>query len=1079
MERVAAAYAKLLDAFRTPTAADRGKPFWAWNGLLDREELIRQINVFHEMGFGGFFMHARTGLETEYLGEEWMAYIRACALEAERLGMEAWLYDEDRWPSGSGGGLVTEEEAFRSRYLTLAVNPEEGLLWEDAVVAAFAGKVQGSVCHDYRPLARGSEPCLEVGESLLVFSVALSQLDSFYNGYTYLDTLNPEATRRFLALTHERYRQACGDLFGTAIKGIFTDEPHRGAVMSQYGTVPNPLWSVPWTDQLPDRFAQAFGYDVRTVLPELFLRMGDSPVSRVKWQFIELLQQLFIEGYAKPIQAWCHDNRLQLTGHVWEENSLASQTAMSGSVMRFYEHMDVPGIDVLTASRRYSWVAKQAVSVARQLGKKQLLSEMYGATGWQLPLAGHKAVGDWQAQLGINVRCLHHAWYTMAGEAKRDYPGSISGQAGWYKDYHQLETYFARLGTIMSHGEPDCALLVIHPVESVWAQFYPGWISLLAAQDSAIEQLEQAFANTCTWLLEAGIDFDYGDEEMLGRLCQLERSESGSVQVKVGSMAYRAVLVAGLVTIRASTLAILQQFVAAGGQVIFAGTPPAYVDACPSEELARLASAVSAGPLTRQWLSAACAAYAPGIQITDAGNDEPITDIIVQSRVDGAERWYILLNTNRERTYEKVNIRIKCEAAEEWLCVTGERRQLLYRRDNGELAITACFPVGKERVYRTFSDAGSAAMPTPGEVLLPPQLPTIDSLPVKLHGPFPYKLNEPNVCVLDRISYRLGAEGWSDEMDVLHADQLLRRRLELPQRGGNMIQPWYARKFLDYVEETCGDKLSLAYHFRVNVMPQDDIKLAIEQAARWEIRLNGALLRSKEQRAEEETAGHWIDCCFQQITIPYILLKQGANRIELTAPFAQGINLEAIYLLGSFGVAIQGTSCVLTALPERLEPSCITSQGLPFYSGTVSYLLFANEPEIGIAEAGCPEASSPEQGCSERQLVLRAPGFSGSCLRLSVDDAPAQLAAWPPYEWPLPSGCHQVWLDVVLTRRNTFGPLHLAQPETDWYGPSEFLTYGEQHEAAWVLYPAGLTAPPELVRRQPACMVEQDEADEA
>ncbi len=95
-----------------PGAARRGKPFWAWNGELCAEEIRRQVNVMKEMGFGGFFMHSRAGLRTEYLGNEWMDMVETAVDEAEKLGMEAWLYDEDRWPSGSAGGLVTEDSRF-------------------------------------------------------------------------------------------------------------------------------------------------------------------------------------------------------------------------------------------------------------------------------------------------------------------------------------------------------------------------------------------------------------------------------------------------------------------------------------------------------------------------------------------------------------------------------------------------------------------------------------------------------------------------------------------------------------------------------------------------------------------------------------------------------------------------------------------------------------------------------------------------------------------------------------------------------------------------------------------------------
>ena len=109
------------ELFKHPGSEYRGTPFWAWNGKLEKEELKRQIEIFQQMGFGGFHMHVRTGLETEYLSEEYMEDIRFCIEEAKKRGMIAYLYDEDRWPSGSCGGQVTmnhPEYARKSLLLT-------------------------------------------------------------------------------------------------------------------------------------------------------------------------------------------------------------------------------------------------------------------------------------------------------------------------------------------------------------------------------------------------------------------------------------------------------------------------------------------------------------------------------------------------------------------------------------------------------------------------------------------------------------------------------------------------------------------------------------------------------------------------------------------------------------------------------------------------------------------------------------------------------------------------------------------------------------------------------------------------
>ena len=96
------------ELFRNPTSEYRGAPFWSWNTKLEKEELMRQIGCLKEMGMGGFHMHSRTGLATEYLSDEFMDLVKACTDRAEQEGMLAWLYDEDRWPSGFAGGLVTK-----------------------------------------------------------------------------------------------------------------------------------------------------------------------------------------------------------------------------------------------------------------------------------------------------------------------------------------------------------------------------------------------------------------------------------------------------------------------------------------------------------------------------------------------------------------------------------------------------------------------------------------------------------------------------------------------------------------------------------------------------------------------------------------------------------------------------------------------------------------------------------------------------------------------------------------------------------------------------------------------------------
>ena len=78
---------------KLPIDQYRALPFWTWNGDLQEDELVKQVKWMKDNGFGGYFMHARGGLETEYLSEEWFQCIRACIQQGKKLGMDSLYYE--------------------------------------------------------------------------------------------------------------------------------------------------------------------------------------------------------------------------------------------------------------------------------------------------------------------------------------------------------------------------------------------------------------------------------------------------------------------------------------------------------------------------------------------------------------------------------------------------------------------------------------------------------------------------------------------------------------------------------------------------------------------------------------------------------------------------------------------------------------------------------------------------------------------------------------------------------------------------------------------------------------------------
>lgn len=257
------------ELFKNPTCEFRGTPFWAWNSWLEKDELERQIEIFNEMGFGGFHMHVRTGLKNKYLSDEYMQLIRDCVDKAKSEKMLAWLYDEDRWPSGAAGGYVTEDERYRARYLLFTPFKTAEAKKSVEVSAGRTNNGKLLACYDvvldkdgylssYKQI--GEDDKAE-GTKWYAFMEIIGESD-WFNGKTYADTLSKDAVDRFVEITHEKYKKCTGDEFDKTVPAIFTDEPqftHKAVMNNSFDKMD---MIMPWTDKVPELYEKAYGADI-------------------------------------------------------------------------------------------------------------------------------------------------------------------------------------------------------------------------------------------------------------------------------------------------------------------------------------------------------------------------------------------------------------------------------------------------------------------------------------------------------------------------------------------------------------------------------------------------------------------------------------------------------------------------------------------------------------------------------------------------------------------------------------------------------------------------------------------------
>lgn len=899
-----------FELLKNPSAVYRGKPFWAWNGKIEKSEVERQIIALKKMGFGGAFIHSRTGLVTEYMGDEWLDDVKFAVKKLYEHGMEAYLYDEDRWPSGTCGGYVTEEKAFRAKYMIYKEVADDYERPEN-FLGLFAVKFKGDSVSDYREIDAVTERA--ESERVFVFYYDYMQPDSFYNGYTYADTMNKSATERFLSLTHEKYYKAFGETFGKEIKGIFTDEPHRNPYLNGFGRKEkNAEKEIPYTYSLFDEFKKRKGYDIRKRLPVLWFGKSESEFCKEAYDLIEVEQELFLENFAEPYAEWCKNHGIAVTGHVLHEDNLSAQTTMCGSVMRYYEYMDMPGMDNLTEDNFAVNVPSLVKSVAKQLGKTFVLDELYAATGWKMTFADYKRTGEWQSLGGVNLRCPHLSWYTMKGQAKRDYPASFLTQSAWYEDHDYIESYFSRLQYLLTVGEEETDTAIINPVESVWGLVNERtFINCFGTENPTLKRLEKEYYELFEYLRLNGCSVDYIDE---GIFAKYGKAEDG--ELVVGKKKYKKIVLNGNLNLRSTTLFWLKKFVDGGGTLISAGRLPEYIDGEKHDCRKELEKAVLLGFDKEKVLNA----------VKKSDCEISGKDFIVEKRKYENETCYFILN--RATGNNKAEIKIENDKDPVAINLTdGTLVHVDFTRNKNTVSVKKEFARGElvalyftdkkvEKVKKSFKETD---FPTE----------------------FTYELSETNILPLQlAVCFVDGKYFLTDE--VLNIDERLREKFSLGIRHGEMIQPWFKNKFFPKPATVC--KVTLNFEFTVKNVPEIAYVMTEDEEA--EISLNGISLRG------EEVSQSFIDVCFKKIKIPSGVTKTGKNELTVTFDFNDGYDIEGLYLVGNFGV---NENDEIIDLPKKITLGDVCEQGLKYYGARLK--LFA-PLENGTYKVSLPRLDS-------------------------------------------------------------------------------------------------------------------------
>ena len=585
--------------FKTPPRGS-GAVLWLTNGgELTRARIVADLDraaassvYLVNIGWGSH-------LKPKYLSPEQLALAKFTVEEASKRGMKVWIQDEGNYPSGFAGGLIDKEypqlrmqgivadiraTVLAGQTLTMPLPPD--------TLGAFS--VKGSDRSTAAiPLPVGSQfqwtapnEGLDPGKPRFPWTVVFvrhvylssptrpSNREDGTNvmdaRYSLIDYLDPEATRAWMKLTHEKYKDLFGAEFGKTVLGFFGDEPSYEYSYSNYSY----SGFMPWTPRLLEEFQKQKGYDLKPYIPLFFTcspvftvpiqaSYGTEPylpglftgklteeAQRAKADYWDVWSGMFRDSFFRVQAEWCAKNNMEYLVHALIEERMMRMVQSAGDFFRIMRDVPVPGIDNLSQtvpgvvhSPDGKWdvnnnFPKLASSAAHLFGRPQAWAEEGGGLG-----IDGKYQLDFQLVRGLNMMQLR----MPSGPTASAMPQAA--MLAWYTN---------RAGYLMAIGRPAAQVGLYHPTNSMWM---------------GDEEADRSTTKLGWQLLEHQVDWDYFDEQSLSSVAAIADGGFKNLSGQV----YRAIVVPSSTVITRTGLERFQAFVKAGGKVIFVGKTPELV----------------------------------------------------------------------------------------------------------------------------------------------------------------------------------------------------------------------------------------------------------------------------------------------------------------------------------------------------------------------------------------------------------------------------------------------------------------------------------------------------------------------
>lgn len=532
-------FGQLKRSFAAPDMIYAPFTFWFWDEPLDPVKAANMAKRMTEQRLNPGYAHARmnqAGKEDlprrQWLSPLWFEAFGGVLNEAERASCYFGYVDEYWWPSGRAAGRVLERHpdlwAVSLKWETRDVTGGAFLDLPASffTVAAHLAKEPGDPAVPTESGLKPHNPAVINSSTLRVIGAGRAfhwrvPPDGRWRIYSFtryhhpgadggrLNYLDERVAQAFIDLAHEPYAQQFGQRMGRSIPGVFVDNE------GDYG------YKLAWSDMLDQRHRKTYGTDIRLTLPLMVDEDIEGTYARVRFRWFDLVSDIYSE-YLGATSQWLEDRGMYCISNLWEE-TLMWQAGAVGDFFKTQRAYSMPGTDCLALNALKIHDFKETQSVTEFEGRR-MQSEIMGAAGfWGFTPVTIKQVANAITAWGVSHVVPHGIFMTRKLSGNPWLPDWYEYNPMW-PYLHLWNDFVRRASFVNSHGHTVPDVLLISPMDSVWALSGPGvfdpafpgrvpvppTMSLRASGD--IEQSREELKRNSAWWCPPVMDDWFCDE---------------------------------------------------------------------------------------------------------------------------------------------------------------------------------------------------------------------------------------------------------------------------------------------------------------------------------------------------------------------------------------------------------------------------------------------------------------------------------------------------------------------------------------------------------------------------------------